>query len=68
MKPAMTKVVPLEWNEAKNLEQLLNNAANERQALVVDPKQGVTGAVPAGLISPNDSINGSVRFTTHYSC
>ena len=66
MKTTDTKIVPLEWNEAKKLEKLLNSADDSGQALILDPKEGVNRAVPAGLISPNEHLNGSVRFRTHY--
>jgi len=67
MKTVNTQIVPLEWNEAKQLESLLNSAAETRQALVVDPKQGVSQAKAIEMISPNENINGSVRFGTHYN-
>lgn len=67
MKTTNTQSVPLEWNEAKKLESLLNSAADGCQVLVVDPKQGVSQTQPAELISPNENVNGSVRFGIHYS-
>jgi hypothetical protein len=66
MKTSTTQIVPLDWNEAKQLEKLLNSAADGRQALVVDPTKGVSETMPTGLISPNENVNGSVRFGTHY--
>jgi len=66
MKAKNTQLVPLEWKEAKQLESLLNSAADSRQALVVDPRQGISDSRPVKLISPNENLNGSVRFGTHY--
>ncbi len=66
MNTKSTQIVPLEWNEAKELERLVNSATKTGQALVIDPKHGINRALPEGLISPNQGVNGNVRFTTHY--
>jgi len=66
MKTTKTKIVPLEWNEAKQLEALVNSAANSGQALVMEPNEGVSRALPPEFVSPNQNLNGSVRFGTHY--
>jgi hypothetical protein len=65
MNSKSTQVVPLDWNEAKELESLIDSANKNGQALVLDSKEGVSRAIPAGLISPNEG-NASVRFGTHY--
>ena len=65
MKTKHAEITPLEWTEAKELENLLKSSGNSGQALVVDPKQGVTHATPVDLISSNENVNGSVRFGIH---
>lgn len=60
-------IVPLEWNEANKLEQLIDTASKNKQALVIDPQRGVSHVAPGGLISPNENINGQNRFYTHYA-
>ena len=65
MKTGQTRITPLEWNEAKQLAALVKSTGNGGQVLVVDPQQGVTRTAPAELISPNENINGSVRFGIH---
>lgn len=57
----------IEWNEAKELEGMIESAASQKQALVIDPKEGVTGVMPSGLISANQNLSGSSRFGKHYS-
>lgn len=69
MKPkTKTRTIePLEWQEAKELETLINKATDEKLALVVDPDQGVTGTKPPSLMSPLDRVNGQLRFNRHYA-
>ncbi|HEV2435687.1 MAG TPA: hypothetical protein VG077_06780 [Verrucomicrobiae bacterium] len=60
------KFAPLEPERAQELEFIIDNAARSKQAVVIDPDQGVRGAQPVSLISPNASTNGLVRYGRHY--
>jgi len=57
---------PLETERAEELEFIINNAARSKQAVVIDPDQGVMGAQPVSLISPNANTNALVRYGRHY--
>ena len=59
-------IAPLEPERAEELEFIIDNAARSKQAVVIDPDQGVTGAQPVSLISPNANTNGLVRYGRHY--
>jgi apolipoprotein N-acyltransferase len=60
------KFAPLEPARAQELEFIIDHAANNKQAVVIDPDQGVKGAQPVSLISPNANTNGLVRYGCHY--
>lgn len=57
---------PLEPEQAKELEFVIDNAARGKHAVVIDPDQGVTGAQPLSLVSPSANTNALVRFGRHY--
>jgi hypothetical protein len=57
---------PLEPQRAAELERLVNKAAQGEEVLLVDVDRGVVGSRPANLISPNENLNGLVRFGRHY--
>ncbi len=63
---ANQKFAPLEPERAQELEFIIDNAARSKQAVVIDPDQGVMGAQPVSLISPNSTTNGLVRYGRHY--
>jgi hypothetical protein len=52
--------------EAAALERMINNAADQNQAVIVDPDTGMTCSKPASHISGNDNLNGIVRYKAHY--
>ncbi len=63
----MTEFAPLELERAEQLRDLINEAASEKEALVIDPDQGgVTQSTPVDLISPNENTNGLARYQRHY--
>ena len=57
---------PLEPERAKELEFIIDNAARGKQAVVIDPDQGVKGMQPLSLVSPSANTNALVRFGRHY--
>ncbi len=57
---------PLDNERAQELEFIIDNAAKSKQAVVIDPEQGVMGAQPVSLISPNANTNALVRYGQHY--
>ena len=57
---------PLDKEQADELEFIINKAASGAEAVVIDPQQGVTGAKPVNLISPNSNTNALVRYGRHY--
>lgn len=57
---------PLEPERAKELETIINTAAKNKEAVVIDPERGVTASMSPHLISPNENTNGMVRYRRHY--
>ena len=57
---------PLEPERAEEIELIIDSAAKGKQAVVIDPDQGVMGAQPVSLISPSANTNGLVRYGRHY--
>ena len=59
---------PLDVEQAKELEEIINSAAREKKAVVIDPEdEGITGSVAKEeLISPADKTNGLARYQRHY--
>ncbi len=58
---------PLEPQRAQELEWVIDQAAKSKQVVVIDPDDGLKGAQPASLISPNANTNGLVRYGRHYA-
>jgi hypothetical protein len=61
-----TDFAPLDPERVKELEFIIDSAATDKQAVVIDADRGVAGAQPASLISPASNTNGLVRYGTHY--
>ena len=57
---------PLDPQRAQEIEFIIDKAAANREAVVMDPDQGVTGSIPASLISPAANTNALVRYGQHY--
>lgn len=57
---------PLDQKRANELKFMINQAARTKDALVLDPDEGVTGTVPVSQIQPGQNVNGITRFRTHY--
>ena len=57
---------PLEPERAKEIETIINKASRSKEAVVIDPDQGVIGAKPVNLISPSENTNALVRYGRHY--
>ena len=58
---------PLEAERAEELRDIINRAAREEEAVVIEPEEGgVVGTSPVNLISPNENTNGLVRYQRHY--
>lgn len=57
---------PLEEKRAHELKFMINQAARTKNALVLDPIDGITGTVPVSQIQPGQNVNGITRFRTHY--
>jgi hypothetical protein len=58
---------PLDSQRAQELEWVIDKAAQSKQVVVIDPDEGLMGAKPASLISPNANTNGLVRYGRHYA-
>ncbi len=56
----------LEPKRAKELELLINQAAQNKAVLVVDPDQGIQGMRPVDSLGADTNVNGLVRFNRHY--
>lgn len=67
MKTEISEFAPLEAEQAAELEEIINTAAREKKAVVIDPDdEGITSSAAAELISPNEGTNALVRYQRHY--
>ncbi len=67
MKTEYPEFAPLERGRAEELENIINEAAQEKKAVLFDPDEGgITGSSLPELISPNENTNGLVRYQRHY--
>ena len=67
MKTECCEFAPLELDRATELQEIINEAAREKQAVLIDPdEEGLSGLAPSELISPNENVNGLVRYQRHY--
>jgi hypothetical protein len=57
---------PLPQKRTAELEWIIDQSAQNKEALVINPDTGVTGSKPVALISPNENTNGLVRYGRHY--
>lgn len=67
MKTEQTEFAPLDLERAEELRSTINEAAQNRDALLIDTEDGgVTGSAPVELVSPNENTNGLARYRRHY--
>ncbi len=67
MKTAISEFAPLEMERAEELQEIINSAAREDKAVIMDPaEEGITAAEQSDLISPNQNTNALVRYQRHY--
>ena len=67
MKTQSLEFAPLEVERATELQETINRAAREKKAVLLDSDEdGVTGAMPTDLISPEENTNALVRYQRHY--
>jgi hypothetical protein len=67
MKTECPEFAPLQTERAEELRDIINRAAQHKEAVVIDPEEGgVTGYAPVGLISTSQNTNGLVRYRRHY--
>ncbi len=67
MKTVTSEFAPLPIEEATELEEIINRAAREKEAVIIDPDEaGITDATAPELISENDNTNALVRYQRHY--
>ncbi len=67
MKTEYAEFAPLDLDRAEELRDIIDTAARNREAVVIDPDEdGITGAAPLDLISPNENTNGLIRYRRHY--
>ncbi len=67
MKTEYAEFEPLEIDRAEELRDIINRAGREKEALVIDPEEdGVTEALPTGMITPSENTNALVRYRRHY--
>lgn len=67
MKQELAEFEPLEMQRALDLREVINRAAREQKAVVVDPDEGgVIAAASTDLISPSENTNALVRYQRHY--
>ncbi len=67
MKTECCEFAPLDMERAKELEEIVNRAALEQKAVIVDADEGgITGSAATELLSPSDNTNALVRYQRHY--
>jgi hypothetical protein len=67
MKTEYSEFAPLELDRAEELRDVINKAAREREAIIINPyEHGITGSTRAELISPQENTNALVRYRRHY--
>ena len=67
MKIETAEFAPLDLERAEELRDIINEAAREQRAVIIDPQnRGVTGSTRVGLISPREHTNALVRYRRHY--
>lgn len=67
MKTEYAEFAPLELDRAEQLRDVINKAAREREAIIINPyERGITGSTRAELISPEQNTNALVRYRRHY--
>ncbi len=67
MKTEYAEFAPLEMERAEELRDVINRAAQQREAIVIGPyDRGITGSTRAELISPEQNTNALVRYRRHY--
>lgn len=67
MKTVSSEFAPLETEQAIELEEIINRAAREKGAVLIDPDEaGITGLTAKESISTNDRINALARYQRHY--
>ncbi len=67
MRTESPEFAPLDLKQAAELQHIINSAARENKAVVIDPDDaGLSGSVGTELISPNDQLSGLSRYQRHY--
>ncbi len=67
MRTELAEFAPLDVERAEELREIINRAAQDREAVTIDPnEEGITGSTPPDLLSPTESTNGLVRYRRHY--
>lgn len=67
MKTEYAEFAPLELERAEELRDIINQAARQREAIIIGPNErGITGSTRAELISPQENTNALVRYRRHY--
>ena len=67
MKNEFAESAPVGLERATELQEIINRAAREKKAVVVDPDEGgITGSSSVDLISSNENANALERYQRHY--
>lgn len=67
MKTELAEFAPLDVERAEELRDIINKAAQEKEAVTIDPdEEGITGSSSPDLLSPTENTNGLVRYRRHY--
>jgi hypothetical protein len=66
MKTETLEFAPLPLERARELREVINKAARSKEAVIVDPGDGIAGAERPDLISPEENTNALVRYQRHY--
>jgi hypothetical protein len=67
MKIDYCEFAPIDIDRANDLKEIINRAAIEEEAVVIDPEErGIVGSSPTGLISSTEDVNALSRYRRHY--
>lgn len=67
MKRELAEFAPLGLERATELQEIINRAALEKKAVVIDPDEGgIVGSSSSDLMSSNENTNALVRYQRHY--
>ncbi len=67
MKTEYAEFAPLDLERATELRDVINRAAQDDEAVIIDPEErGIIGSSPTDRIAPGSDTNALKRYQRHY--